>query len=108
MKKEARDLLGDLINGRLSPEEAEAVYDWYMDNLTVDDPPVTDMLGFSKKEWTAYAHGAEFQDVANWRAHGWPDTCFVCGKPIVSDNFGWLAREHEGRMQLKHVMCPKK
>ncbi|RQM43902.1 hypothetical protein [Paraburkholderia tropica] len=107
MKKEARDLLGDLVLGRITPEEAEAIYDWYMDNLTSDDPPVTEMLGFSKIEWTAHAHGAEFQDIANWRAHGWPNRCFICGQPINVEKFGWFTREHEGRMQLRHITCPK-
>ncbi|WP_155640266.1 hypothetical protein [Burkholderia pseudomultivorans] len=105
MKK--RNLLDELIEGRLSQEAAEKVYDLYMDNLTEADPPVTEMLGFSKKEWTAHAHGAPFEVIAEWRERGWPDRCFLCGERIVSDDFGWLPREHEGKYGLRHIVCAK-
>lgn len=104
MKK--HDLLQELIEGKVTAEQAEDISNEVLEDMgrTV---PVHEVLGMSRKEWTAYAHGVEFQEIANWRAHGWPDRCFICGQPIEVDNFGWLAREHEGRMQLKHVVCPK-
>ncbi|MGF6573841.1 hypothetical protein ABH945_005962 [Paraburkholderia sp. GAS333] len=105
---EKRNLLDDLIANRLTLDEAEQVYDWYMDNLTASDPPVVEMLGFSRKEWTAHAHGAPFDVIAAWRAKGWPDRCFLCGGEIVSDNYGWLPREYEGVYGLKHIVCPTK
>ncbi|MBR7980694.1 hypothetical protein [Burkholderia cenocepacia] len=103
---EKRDLLGDLASGRLTPKEAEDVYDFYMDNLSKTDPPAPEMMGFSKKEWTAYAHGAPFEVIAQWRTHEWPDKCFVCGKAIVSDDYGWFVRKHEGEYALRHIICP--
>lgn len=102
----ARDLLKDLIEGRITSEQAEDICSEVLDDTSAS-APVHETLGMSKREWTAYAHGAEFSDVANWRVHGWPDRCFVCGQSIVLDNYGWLARQHEGKMQLKHVVCPK-
>ena len=101
-----RDLIQDLIDGRVTAEQAEDVCSEALANAS-EAVSAPEALGISKKEWTAYAHGAEFQDLANWRAHGWPDRCFVCGQPISLDDFGWLAREHDGRMQLKHVVCKK-
>ncbi|RKP43282.1 hypothetical protein D7S89_26865 [Trinickia fusca] len=90
-KLERRDLLDDLSANRLSPDEAEQVYDWYMDNLTTADPPIVEMLGFSRKEWTAHAHGAPFEVIAKWRKYGWPNKCFLCGGgrscPTTMDGF---------------------
>jgi hypothetical protein len=102
-----RDLLDELITNSLTLEEAERVYDRYMDQLTAADPPVVEMLGFSRKEWTAHAHGAPFSVIAAWREHGWPDRCFLCGGQIISDNYGWFPREHDGIYGLRHVVCPK-
>lgn len=102
------DLLDDLIKGRLSPEDAESMYDFYMDNLTDADPPIAEMLNFSKKEWTAHAHGAPFQAIARWRDRGWPDRCFICGGEIIPDEFGWFPREHDGEYGLRHIVCPNK
>jgi len=106
-KLEKRDLLDDLNANRLTPDEAEQIYDLYMDNLTVADPPVAEMLGFSKKEWTAHAHGAPFEVIAQWRKCGWPNTCFLCGEGIASDDYGWFPREYEGGYGLRHIVCPK-
>ncbi|WP_157025570.1 hypothetical protein [Paraburkholderia heleia] len=101
------DLLQELIEGLITDAQAEDISDEVLADMdrTI---PVHDALGMSRSEWTAYAHGVEFQEIAKWRAHGWPNRCFVCGQLINVENFGWLAREHDGRMQLKHVVCPKK
>jgi hypothetical protein len=100
------DVLQDLIEGKITKENAEDILSEVLEdmNRTV---PVHELLGMSRYEWTAYGHGADFLDIANWRAHGWPNQCFICGQPINVEQFGWLTREHEGRMQLKHVVCPK-
>ena len=105
---EKRDLLDDMITARLSPEDAEKIYDIYMDNLTEVDPPITELLGFSKKELTAHAHGAPFEVIAKWRDRGWPDRCFICGGRIVSDDFGWFPRWHNGEYGLRHIVCLKR
>ncbi|MBN3855057.1 hypothetical protein G3N59_16870 [Paraburkholderia sp. Ac-20340] len=100
------DVLQDLIEGKINEENAEDILSEILHdmNRTV---PVKDLLGMSQYEWTAYGNGADFQDIANWRAHGWPNVCFICGQPINVEQFGWLPRRHEGRMQLRHVTCPK-
>jgi hypothetical protein len=103
---EKRNLLDELITRTLTPDEAEKTYDRYMEKLTAADPPVVEMLGCSKKEWTAHAHGAPFEAIAKWRASGWPDRCFVCGGEIISDNYGWFPREHNGVYGLRHIVCP--
>ena len=99
------DLLQNMIDGKLTNEQAEDVCSDVLAD-TSSTIPAHEMLGMSRIEWTAYCHGAEFQDIANWRFHGWPSRCFTCGQWIVVDNFGWLARKHEGRMQLEHIVCP--
>jgi len=100
------DLLDDLIHGRITAGEADDICSAVLAD-TSNSVPANEVLGMTRVEWTAYAHGAEFGDVANWRAHGWPDKCFLCGGKIVPENFGWLAREHDGKIQLRHVVCPK-
>ncbi|WP_175961303.1 hypothetical protein [Burkholderia pyrrocinia] len=104
---EGLDLLNELIVGKLSAEEAESTCDFYLENLTANDPPIIEMLSISRKERMAYAHGAPFEVIAQWRGNGWPDKCFLCGGKIVPENFGWLPREHDGKIQLRHVVCPK-
>lgn len=100
------DVLQHLIDGKITEENAEDILGEILEdmNRTV---PVQELLGMSQYEWTAYGHGADFRDIANWRAHGWPNRCFICGQPINIERFGWLSRRHEGQMQLRHVECPK-
>ncbi|MFJ4294421.1 hypothetical protein ACIP1U_32380 [Cupriavidus sp. NPDC089707] len=100
------DLLDDLIHGKITPDEADDICSGVLADTTLNIP-AHEALGLTKVEWTAYAHGADFQEVADWRQHGWPDRCFVCGGRIKPESFGWLAREHNGKTQLKHVTCPK-
>lgn len=100
------DLLKDLYNGVITDEEADDIC-----SDVLSDPlgalPAHEALGMSRVEWTAHAQGAEFRDLANWRSNGWPDRCFVCGQIIALEKFGWLVRENEGELQIKHVICPK-
>jgi hypothetical protein len=103
---EKHNVLQNIIEGQITDEQAEDILNEILTDMS-RNVPVHEALGMSRQEWTAYAHGVEFQEIANWRAHGWPNQCFVCGQPIVVNDFGWLARKHEGRMQLKHVVCPK-
>jgi hypothetical protein len=98
------DLLSLVSTAVFSPEDAEDAYDYYMDNYTASDN-VVQLLGFSRKEWTAHAHGAPFAVIANWRTLGWPDECFLCGEEIVSDNYGWFPRKRDGIYGLVHITC---
>lgn len=100
------DLLKGLLNGDITDEEADDICSDVLSD-PLGDMPAHEALGMSRVEWTAYAQGAEFRDIANWRASGWPDRCFVCGQSIVLEKFGWLVREIEGQLRIKHVVCPK-
>jgi hypothetical protein len=100
------DLLDDLIRGRISPTDADDLCSLVLAD-TSSTVPAYEFMGMSRKEWTACAHGAEFSEVAKWRANGWPNKCFKCDGLIVSDNYGWIATHHDGELQLKHVVCPK-
>lgn len=104
---EKRDLLNKVFEKILTTDEAEQMLDYYLEHLTVADPPVHEMLGFSVKEWTAYAHGTPLDTIAEWRVNGWPNRCFVCKKEIISDNYGWFPREYEGKYELRHIVCPE-
>ena len=54
------DLLAELALGRISEAEAEKIYDDSMDSGTVNIP---ELLGLSKEEWTAFAHGVDFRQL---------------------------------------------
>lgn len=105
MKK--RDLLNEVFEKILTPDEADKMTNYYLGNLTVKDLPVHEMLSFSVKEWTAYIHGAPIDVIAEWRVNGWPNQCFVCKKEIISDDYGWFPREHMGKYGLRHIVCPE-
>lgn len=100
------DVLKELIDGKITNEQADDICSHELANTT-STIPVHEASGMSTLEWTALAHGADFQDIANWRAHGWPKQCFIWGQPITVEKFGWFTRVHEGRMQLRHIVCPK-
>ncbi|BBO59025.1 hypothetical protein [Mycoavidus sp. B2-EB] len=91
----------------LTSYEAEKILDYYFGYLIVEDLPVHEMLGFSIKEWSAYALGVPFEVIAKWRADGWPDVCFFCKKEIISDSYGWFPYVHDGKYELTHLVCTK-
>lgn len=102
MKK--REILQELIEGLITDAQAEEFLNEILEDVdrTIH---VHDLLGMSIYEWTAYVHGVGLHELASWRAHGWPNRCFVCGQLVHVENAGWLAREHDGRMHLRHVVC---
>lgn len=103
-----RDLLYELYSGITSLAEAEAIYDSIMGGE--EAAAVADHLGLTPVEWTAYAHGVGFAELARWRHEGWPSACARCGQTIAVHRYGWLAREEregvEGAHHLVHVACP--
>ncbi len=101
------DLINDIFSEKITLDEAGRIYDYYMDNITTTDPPIHEILGFSIKEWSAYALGVPFEVIAKWRANGWPDVCFFCKEKIISDNYGWFPHVHDGKYELTHLACTK-
>ena len=97
------DILTCLSNGEMSLEEAEAEYERVMDSSEKLDPRMA--LCLSREEWTAFAQGVWFDELAEWRKSGWPSTCVRCGRRLDVDAFGWLAQEVEGNHELVHVEC---
>jgi hypothetical protein len=90
-KKYAQDRAGEMISEMLS---------------SPDGADTARKFGFSKTEWTAFAHGAELTEVASWRYDGWPDICCICKLPIIVENFGWQVVDDDDVSGLRHVRCP--
>lgn len=99
-----RDILEELHTGR------SAVADIYA--LADATPPseISSRWGLTNAEWTAYAQGAGWADLARWRYTGWPSTCAVCGKHLPKPKeFGWFVVESsEGLAGLRHIGCQSK
>ena len=100
---EVRDILGDLADNKITDAELEALYDGIMDSTQA--PNVRQILMLSNQEWTAFGYGVPFRTLATWRMEGWPEHCVNCGKPIVVNGYGWLAREGPKGFVLEHVDC---
>jgi hypothetical protein len=100
------DLLEELGSAKISMADAYRIYD---DLMKSSHGNPEEELGLSKEEWTAFAHGVDFDELARWRTEGWPDRCNVCGRAIDVSRFGWLATEAiEGASDshvLTHVDC---
>jgi hypothetical protein len=89
----------------MTMEDVEALYDAIMESELTPDPAST--LTLSKPEWTAFAQGVWFDELARWRCSGWPRLCALCGGPIVPSEFGWMVREINGEHELVHIRCLK-
>jgi hypothetical protein len=101
-----RDVLSEIRTGATSVDDAEKLYNLIMDSD--ESSTVAEQLGLSRVEWTAFCQGVGFAELAQWRASGWPTNCAVCGKPIVSADFGWLAQAmDEVDHCLVHVSCAR-
>jgi hypothetical protein len=73
---EAEDRLGDLIGTWLgTPED--------LDGFLAH-------VGMSKREYTAYLHGASLTVIAMLRYAGWPERCSGCDRPIDYELGFWF------------------
>jgi hypothetical protein len=104
---EPRDILPELANGTMSPNDSDALYDRVMDSAdAADAADAARLLGLSNVEWTSYCQGAGFEQLSTWRVAGWPTQCGVCGRAIVVESYGWLVAEIDRRLWLQHIQCP--
>lgn len=99
-----RDVLHALASGDMTLEEAEAFYDAIMDSEAAADAP--QVLGMTAVEWTAFAQGVWFDELALWRQAGWPSSCLACGVRIAPADFGWLVKQTATGHRLVHITCP--
>ena len=84
----------------------DAAYDEYDRVMDLDAANAAELLAMSKQEWTAFLHGALFQEIAAWRYDGWPTTCAICGEPLDAAGTGWFAREMQPeKHSLVHIEC---
>lgn len=99
-----RDILLELAEGKISPKQAEEIYISFMDS---DQGDVSGAFCLSKIEATAFLHGVGLPELAQWRKHGWPNKCILCGKALDVPKFGWMAKEiGPDRHALEHIECP--
>lgn len=100
-----RDVLSELASGEVGLAEVEALYDSMMNSDAAS--LVQDLLGLSSAEWTAFAHGVGFEELARWRADGWPERCPLCGKKLPAPaEFGWFAQaKADGTHRIVHIAC---
>ena len=98
------NVIDEINSGNLSEAQVIDIIESILD--TEDAPNVTTILGISNIEWTAYAQGASFGEIAEWRRSGWPKNCAVCGREINISNFGWWVTEMNGVSAIRHIKCP--
>jgi len=79
-----RDLIEDLRSGTITAEEAQSIFDQWLEEGGTQPEEV----GFSRHQYTAYCHGAGVEDLAGWRTQGWPKTGSICGESLVVTDFG--------------------
>lgn len=101
------DLIGDLINGRITEEAADRVLErlqeaWRQD--AIEDWALE--AGVSSAEYKAILHGAGLGEVASWRASGWPTVCCRCGGPLDYLSDDWMVASSVDRAVLMHLECP--
>ena len=108
-----RDVLKEILEGKIDEDKADVFFDEVVEyihsnpSLSEDDCWPSKWLCLTRVEWTAVGTGTPFTTVADWRKNGWPKSCFKCGKTIIPENFGWVAKEVNGKHLLKHLVCPK-
>lgn len=88
--------------GEIGIDDAYRIYDEIMDrfhngNLNVFPREELCMDNF---EWTAFAHGASLETIADWRKNGWPKTCANCDQTLDYKKYGW-------RIEADRLRCIK-
>ncbi len=97
-----RDLLREVYEGSISPEQADGIYDAANDE---DVASVRDNLGLTLIEDTAYGY-LRPDELAKWRYEGWPNICQVCEKEIQDvQKGGWVIKRIDGDPRLIHLTC---
>jgi hypothetical protein len=99
-----RDILRDLIEGQISPDEAQKIYDAA---LKAGEIGLGEGLGLSVIENTAYCHGVGLDELAAWRRDGWPKQCAVCKRQLDLPKGGWMATQVDasGHSLIIHIPC---
>jgi hypothetical protein len=109
-----KDVIYLLHSGEITSEEAQEIFDstlhsgpTYVDSSGQTRVDWPSLLGFSKREATAYLHGASLEDIVDLRYGGWPTECRVCQDPINYDQEGfWFKRDAEETPYIRYPVCP--
>jgi hypothetical protein len=103
------DLIMLLQSGQITLQQAEQIFDETIQKIHNHESPPEwwETLGMSKHEATAYAHGADLEDIVKLRFNGWPSSCSRCGQPIDYKQYGWwFVHQKDGKPRLRHIVCP--
>ena len=72
-------------------KRVDEVEDYYLEMHELDSEATHVLLCMSRAEWQAFRDDPGFDDLAKWRYEGWPNTCSLCGKEIVVEQYEWVA-----------------
>ena len=100
-------LLDDLEKGLIATDDPDALTEsieerWHAGEIQGD---LMDVLGLAPEEYTAWASfGADFRLLLEWRRHGRPSTCGLCGNPIGQEH--WAVFDKDNGVQVRtHFSC---
>ncbi len=100
-------LLDDLEKGLIVTDNPDALADSYMERWHAGEikGDLMDVLGLTLEEDTAWASfGADFGLLLEWRLHGRPSTCGLCGKHIGEEHWAVFRRDN-GEQIRTHFPC---
>lgn len=98
------NILDEINSGSLSLDEAYDKFDEILESPKIEN--ISEHLGLSIPEYSAYAQGLGLDDLAKIRKSGWPNICKVCGKIINIETGGWFAKlDEQEKVYLTHIDC---
>jgi len=91
------DILEELINNKISIDEAYDIFDEVVDKYhdgEINNIP-SEELKLDKYEWNAICHGINMQVLGEWRRSGWPQKCNSCGTYINYKEDSWIIKNNK-------------
>lgn len=105
----ARDILALLHDRQITQQQADAEFDFLLNDQAGGSAGWSAKLGLSQPEATAFSQGASMADLVKFRYDGWPTRCTACGQSLdYLDLKWWFARDSSGAPALRHIQCPPK
>lgn len=100
-------LLDDLEKGLIVTDNPDALAEsiverWHAGEIQGD---LMEVLGLTLEEDAAWgSFGADFRLLLEWRLHGMPPTCGICGKPIGQEHWAVFRRDNGDQIRT-HFSC---
>ena len=93
-KMRPRDILHEVHSGLITDNEAKNIYNEVFNQCAINPhmPNILEYFKLSVPERNAlYFYSMPYTVVAQWRYEGWPITCAICEKDVVTEKDGWRA-----------------